>query len=184
MRTSAATALLTSAAILVSATVASGQLESAFRPLPAPEWESFEEMHDFYTRRFESAYGFGLARMPQPPMLDRSGRLDLGRARYAIDRLELVGLLKHSAPVVYTPVRHTGRAADDFRGRALTPFETRALAALRAGTDIEVGAATPSGTLELVGALRGDGSCLKCHKDKKAGDLLGAFTYRLRPSPR
>ena len=37
-----------------------------------------------------------------------------------------------------------------------------------------------SGSIEVMGALRGDGTCLKCHKTAKEGELLGAFTYRLR----
>jgi hypothetical protein len=31
-----------------------------------------------------------------------------------------------------------------------------------------------------MGALRGEPSCLKCHKDRRDGDLLGAFSYTLR----
>lgn len=183
MRLSLINAAMASAATLLSATIVIGQQDNTIK-LVRPEWESFEEMHDFYTRRFESADGFGLSRMPQPPMLDRSGVLDLGRTRYSIERLELVGLLKRTTPVVYVPLRHSVRFdPKDFRGRRPTDFETRALAALRAGRDIESAAGDEPGTLRIVGALRGDGSCLKCHNDKKAGDLLGAFTYTLRPLP-
>jgi hypothetical protein len=174
---------LVSAGILLSTTIVIADQLGAFRSGPPPEWESCEDMQEFYIRRFESALGFGLSRMPTPPMLDRSGVLDLGRARYTIQRLELVGLLNGPDPVVYEPIRHNVKVVEDYRSRALTPFETRALAKLRAGGFMEYAEGPEPGTLLAFGALRGDGSCLKCHKDKKEGDLLGAFTYALRVKP-
>src|SRR5262245_56262345 len=94
-------AALVSAAIVLSATIViAGQLPG-LRLTPPPEWESWEDMQDFYIHRFESAIGFGLSRMPTPPMLDRSGVLNLGHAVYTIERLELVGLLNGPDPVVY-----------------------------------------------------------------------------------
>ena len=62
----------------------------------------------------------------------------------------------------------------------MTDFETRALAALRTGKDIESTTGAAPDTIVVVGALRGDGSCLKCHTERKEGELLGAFTYTLR----
>ena len=184
MKLSLVNAVIATAVVVLNATIVIGQQDSTVRPV-RPEWESFEEMHDFYTRRFDLAEGFGLSRMPQPPMLDRSGVLDLGRTRYSIASLELVGLLKKSTPVVYVPLRHNVRFdPKDFKGRPPTDFETRALAALRAGGDIEVAAGDEPGTLRVVGALRGEGHCLKCHTDRKASDLLGAFTYTLRGGAR
>jgi hypothetical protein len=175
-------AAIAAAVILVSTAIVVGQQPDPFRILPAPEWESVEEMHDFYTRRFESSLGFGVSRMPQPPMLDRSGTLDTGRTRYAVERLELVGLLESATPRVYVPRRHDRLLeAKDFTSRALTPFEARALAALRAGKDVEVAADRGSNALDVLGALRGDGSCLKCHTGSRESDLLGAFSYTLRP---
>jgi hypothetical protein len=35
-----------------------------------------------------------------------------------------------------------------------------------------------------MGSLRAKDSCVSCHRDKKIGDLLGAFTYRLRVLPK
>ena len=64
-------AAMTAAAILLTATIVIAQAPNGLWPAP-PQWESFEEMQDFYIRRFESAQGFGLSRMPQPPMLDWS----------------------------------------------------------------------------------------------------------------
>lgn len=171
------------AAIALSTTIVIAHQLPSLRLTPPPEWESAEDMQDFYIRRFESAIGFGLSRMPTPPMLDRAGELNLGSARYTIDRLELVGVLNGPDPVVYAPIRHNVKTVDDYRGRALTAFETKALAKLRAGGFMDMAEGAKPGTLMVFGALRGDGSCLKCHKDKKEGDLLGAFTYVLRAKP-
>lgn len=147
-----------------------------------PQWESCEEMHDMYTRRFESARGFGLSRMPQPAMLDRSGVLDTGRIKYSVDSIELVGLLKPGGPVAYVPELHSARPTTaDFKSRPLGEFENAALSAFRQGRDI-MSASDPSGALRCVGALRAKDACLRCHEDKKAGELLGAFSYRLRES--
>jgi hypothetical protein len=142
-----------------------------------PQWESCEEMHDMYTRRFAAARGFGLSRMPQPAMSDRTGVLDSGRVKYSLDSIELVGLLKPGAPVVYVPGPHTEKPAD-FKSRPLGEFEDAAIAAFRQGKDI-VSTTDASGSLRCVGALRARESCVGCHQDKKAGDLLGAFSYRL-----
>ena len=152
--------------------------------IPAPRWESCEELHDTYLKRFQSADGFGLSRMMRPPMLDRSGVLDTGRDQYALERIELIGLLQHPQPVVYTPSFHTSRPDPAQKSRALTPFEARALAGLRAGRDLAVEADRNSGVMtNCVGAVRATATCLRCHEDAKAGDLLGAFSYALSRSP-
>jgi hypothetical protein len=139
-------------------------------------------MHDTYVRRFDASTGTGVSRMPQPLMVDRSGSLDFGRDRYAIARLELVGLLKRDRPVAYTLPRWHGSkiVTADFAPRELTDFETRALALLRNGRDIEAADGPERGTMLLMGALRAEPSCLKCHRDKRDGDLLGAFSYVLQ----
>lgn len=169
-------ALFVSAYALVSTT-----LVVAHQRASAPLWHCEEEMHEYYIRRFESSDGFGLSRMPQPPMLDRSGVLQLGGKRYSVDRLELVGLQTASEPIVYVPLRHNlpfNRA--DFKSRPLSPFEKRALNLLRAGRTIELSPGEAPETIEVMGALRGDGTCLKCHKNVREGELLGAFSYRMR----
>jgi hypothetical protein len=38
--------------------------------------------------------------------------------------------------------------------------------------------------LRVVGAIRAGDECLGCHKDKHAGDMLGAFVYTLVPPDR
>ena len=166
-------ALFASAFALVSATLVVAQQR--------PQWLCEEEMHDYYIRRFESSEGFGLSRMPQPPMLDRTGELNLAGKRYSIERLELVGLQTGPEPLAYVPLRHNlPFKSTNYLSRKLSAFEQRALDALRNGGTVERSRGDEPATFEVMGALRAHGSCLKCHQTVKEGELLGAFSYRLR----
>ena len=115
-------------------------------------------------------------------MLERLGILDLGRTRYSIDNIELVGLLQRETPVVYVPAFHGAQPAAGvaFNNRDLTEFEQTALDELRGGHDMATSGSTQLTTLHCMGALRATETCVKCHRANKVGDLLGAFTYRLR----
>jgi len=144
-------------------------------------WESCEEMHDSYVKRFVSAEGFGMSRMMTPHMRDLSGVLDLGRTRYNIESIELIGLLQQPQPAVYVPARHDSGLKLSTGHRAPTTFETSALASFRAGK--EIASQNAPGALRCIGAVRASDACLGCHEDKKRGDLLGAFTYRLKALP-
>lgn len=174
--------VLASAYALFSATLVVAQQGDPLKTIRVPpQWHCEDEMHEYYIRRFESSEGFGLSRMPQPPMLDRTGVLELAGKRYSIERLELVGLQTAPVPVVYMPLRHSlPFKKTDFQSRQLSPFEERALDVLRKGQTVERSPGAESDTIEIMGALRGDGSCLKCHTGVKQGELLGAFSYRLR----
>jgi len=141
-------------------------------------WESCEEMHDSYVKRFVSAEGFGMTRMLTPHMRDTTGVLDLGRTRYKIESIELVGLLQQPQPTVYVPSMHDSGLKSSTGRRAPTSFETSALAGFRTGKGIA--SQNDAGALRCIGAVRAADACLRCHEDKKAGDLLGAFTYRLK----
>ena len=181
-------ATIVSTATLLTATVYSSQesrglprLDQRVLAASPQSWESCEEMHDSYVARFEGAPGFGMSRMAQPPMLDRSGTLDVGRTSYSIVNVELVGLLYRETPVVYIPFRH-GSKPDEltFKDRELNDFEKSSLAAFRAGKGITSTDDEKAGSLACMGALRAKDTCLQCHRTRKEGDLLGAFTYNLR----
>ena len=121
------TAAMIGCVSLLGGAFATAQQDPRTLATQPPQWESCEEMHDMYVRRFESARGFGLSRMPQPAMLNRSGVLDTGRIRYAIDSIELIGLLKPGGPVAYVPELHSARpTAADFKSRPLGEFENAA----------------------------------------------------------
>jgi len=162
-------------AVWGAAVAAVGQ--DPFRPgAPAPRWESCEELHDMYLKRFEGVEGFGASRMYRPPMRDLSGVLETGRTTLSIERLELIGLLQ-KLPVVYTPFSHTSRPDPVLKSRTLTAFEERALTDFRKGRDIAVDA-SEYGPEACVGAVRAKATCVECHDGAKVGDLLGAFSYR------
>jgi cytochrome c553 len=144
-------------------------------------WESCEEMHDSYVKRFVAAEGFGMSRLMTPHMRDISGVLDLGRTRYSVESIELIGLLQQPQPTVYMPARHDFGLKLSTGQRPPTTFETSALASFRSGRDL-VSQDSP-GALRCIGAVRAAAACLRCHEDKKTGDLLGAFTYRLKALP-
>ena len=171
--------LATGLAIVLWGVTVAATSQQLFRPGgPVPHWESCEELHDMYLRRFEGVEGFGVSRMHRPPMRDLSGVLDGGRVPLSLDRLELIGL-QQKVPVVYTPFSHTSRPDPAMKSRTLTEFEERALAAFRKGRDIAVDA-SKDGPDACVGAIRATRTCVECHEGSKTGDLLGAFSYRFR----
>jgi hypothetical protein len=98
-------------------------------------------------------------------------------ARWQVERLELVGLLKHDEPVVY--LSENLPRMDELRDaetRPLDTFEKEALAALRRGEDLmEQGGPD---RMRMLGSLRAAKQCVRCH-DVERGELLGAFSYRL-----
>ena len=65
--------------------------------------------------------------------------------------------------------------------RSLDFFEEAALPSLLAGEDLYI--VSKGDTLRMLGALRATKTCQKCH-DAEIGDLLGAFSYTLRPAPK
>jgi hypothetical protein len=182
MKPTLLTITIASGLVAIAGAVLIAQDTAAVRTSPPQTWESCEEMHDTYVARFEAAPGFGLSRMSRPPMLERSGVLELGRARYTIEQHELVGLLKVNPPAVYVPDWH-GATPVGFKSRELTDFEKQSVAAFKAGKDLASAAGEENGTMRCIGSLRAKASCLSCHRDKKTGDLLGAFTYKLRALP-
>jgi hypothetical protein len=102
--------------------------------------------------------------------------------RWAVQTLDLVGLLLHDEPVAYVSARLP--RMDELREaptRPLDGFEASALEGLRRGEDLVVGG-TPTG-LRMLGAIRSTRQCVACHGGAR-GDLLGAFSYILRRSER
>jgi hypothetical protein len=98
-------------------------------------------------------------------------------ARWRVERLELVGLLKYDDPVVY--LSENLPAMDELRDaptRPLDAFEQQALTALRGGEDLM--AQDGPNRMRLLGSLRAVKQCVRCH-DVERGELLGAFSYRL-----
>jgi hypothetical protein len=98
-------------------------------------------------------------------------------AELRIQRLELIGLVKHAKPVVY--VGKELPRMEELKGaptRGLSDFELVGVAALARGDDLFV-CETPQSVL-MVGAIRSVAQCVDCHGGER-GDLLGAFSYSL-----
>ncbi|QDU24275.1 DUF3365 domain-containing protein [Urbifossiella limnaea] len=105
-------------------------------------------------------------------------RVPEGREWRAV-RVELVGLLKHAEPVVYPSDRLPAMAdLKDAPTRAPDAFEAAGIDAVRRGEAGFVG--RRGDEVRYVGAVRSAEACVKCHGGER-GDLLGAFSYRLRP---
>lgn len=104
--------------------------------------------------------------------------------RWAVRKVELVGILMHETPVAYvTEAKKLPTMADvaNAKTRELTDFESKGLKQLAAGKDAVVVDATTN-QVRMVGAIRMAQACLKCH-DGSRGDLLGAFSYDLVRDP-
>jgi hypothetical protein len=97
---------------------------------------------------------------------------------WKLQRIELVSLLKHEEPGVYVS-EHLPRMQElgDAKTRPLDGFETSALDALVRGQDLQV--LETESQIRMLGSIRAAKQCLSCHSVER-GDLLGAFSYRLR----
>ncbi len=153
-------------------------------------WEGEAKMNDYFVQQFIDSANFGNLRMiPRTMMIDDAMRLirhdpdDLDSkgqpAQYKLDNLELIGIAKHDSPVAFIINRHERSGANfaTVTTRQLTEFETKSLEQLRAGAEAVV-QQEASGCL-VVGPVRARELCLECHAGAKAGDVLGAFSYKL-----
>jgi hypothetical protein len=99
--------------------------------------------------------------------------------QWDVVRVELIGVLLHPKPIAYVSEKLPAMA--ELRGaptRALDEFEVGALQSLKSGETIAV--SMLNGQPRMLGAIRSARQCVECHGGKR-GDLLGAFTYTLRP---
>lgn len=93
------------------------------------------------------------------------------------DRVSLVSLLKHRAPVAY--VSESLPNMQELIGvptRPLNEFESRSLEQLKLGEDLMVN--SDENRIEMLGSIRAISQCMECHQVAR-GALLGAFSYRL-----
>jgi hypothetical protein len=139
--------------------------------------DSLRDFQDSKTNRELNAVRL-IVRPREPGLLQ--DEMKLLEKDWEIKTLDLVGLVKHDHPVVYVsdklpkmkelaqvPTRHL----DFFEQAGLEHFAKNNEPFLR----------TQDGTTRMLGAIRASGDCLKCH-DGKAGTVLGAFSYTLRPA--
>jgi hypothetical protein len=155
-----------------------------------PEREALFAAHSSTLVDFANVRGFGYVRDRdhvagfRPHGIRDSRReafpVPVDSSPWRIGRLELVSLLKFDEPRVYVSPRlpRMGRLGDG-RTRPADGFELAALAALLGGEELYTGKADDE--LCVLGAIRAGKQCLACHSAER-GELLGAFTYRLRPA--
>jgi hypothetical protein len=145
---------------------------------PDTAWKSDAAMHAHFKDSFLGADGNGFSRMIAPQMVINDFMwLTLDTETYKLGTLELIGIAKHDSPVAFVASRHRRPADQARQTRELTTFETEALRKLSAGA--ELSSETQGNRRSVVGALRADQNCILCHSGYKAGDVLGALSYRL-----
>ncbi len=154
----------------------------------APARDELLRMHDDFVLAFVQSEGFGMRRIT--PMMQVMQRYRThGETALWVADLQLIGIARHDPPVVFSSAfqgfQHSeeGMAPAPRReGRPLTDAERADVRALEDGQKLVV---QPQGeALRVTGPVRAASECLGCHKDKRAGDLLGAFVYTLRPLPK
>jgi hypothetical protein len=102
------------------------------------------------------------------------------KSRWRVDHIQLVGILTQAQPIVYLTDKMP--SMDQIRHgktRGLDFFEEVALPKLCEGEDLYI--VQKNDTIRMLGAIRATKTCQKCH-DAEIGDLLGAFSYTLRPA--
>lgn len=174
--------LIAPATLVALAGLAAGV--NAGRPESPDPPRALLKMHDRYVLAFVDSRGFGASRLPA---MSRLLHQPVVGTPWFVADLELIGVAKHDPPRAFggglsMEVFH--RPADTMplersSGRAITAEERQALHALDAGERLVV---VPEGAgLRVTGAIRAGDECLGCHKHERAGDMLGAFVYRLQP---
>lgn len=97
--------------------------------------------------------------------------------RYRLEKLQLIGLLYHSEPVVYDLTTMPDLVhADSAKTRPLDDFENEALSVLQSGEPIA--SKRFDHEVRMLGGIRNAESCVECHQES-TDTLLGAFTYSL-----
>ncbi len=163
--------------------------EQSDSAVATPSQNQLLELHDEGSWRFVNPASLGYVAGKQKAAGFVShrfskARLPLGQtdpaSGWKIARLELVSLLKHKEPRVYVseelPQMEKLKSVPT---RALHEFEQQALPKLWHEEDIVV--AEEANEVLMLGALRARTECLDCHSVKR-GQLLGAFSYSLRPA--
>ncbi len=164
---------------------------TTFRPLAAEPTEAREKLSptdvhlwtyfDFlHPTTFGEAIDDGTYVANRPHGVTYPSSLLLNSERFSLEKLELMGLLLHEAPVVYETDGMPDMesiAKGEIATRALNSFETESLGKLRNGESLVV--ENGGETLLMVGAVRAIDQCIECHQSKP-GDLLGAFSYEFR----
>lgn len=129
-----------------------------------------------YVKSLDAVAGFQshqFRNMPETPVHQDNEQT----ARWMINRLQLVSLLKHDEPRVYL-TDNLPRMEEIVKAptRPLSGFERKGLAVLDRGGDLSIDGGPTR--IRMIGSLRATQQCLECHNAKR-GHLLGALSYEL-----
>ena len=155
------------------------------KPVPKASHSSIQNIHTYYYETFIGSLGMGFSRMPAPPTPTADKWLITGTAnttnelvRYSSESIQLVSLLEHDEPRVYTGASNrTTRTLTTFEVDALRELEAQPLASPLGPQRIIV---SPDKT-RMMGSIVSSSGCIKCHDGTLDGkpQLLGAFTYQI-----
>lgn len=171
-------------AAMVSVVAAAGWTSALGRDGPPRD---LLRMHDDFVLAFVQSEGFGKMRIT--PMMQVMQRYRTrGEKPLWVEDLQLIGIARHNPPMVFSSafqdfqhVEDGARVMPGRTGRPMTAQEAESVRALEDGQRLVV--RTEETGLRVTGPIRAGDECLGCHKDKRAGDMLGAFVYTLRPLP-
>jgi hypothetical protein len=161
----------------------SPSLKESHPELQLPHKNSLNHFHTMGILDFVNPRGFGFVKDRQHVAGFQShgfSRVPEPVGDWKVASVELVGLLRHEKPVVYLSNKLPRMdELSDKSIRQLDAFETTALTELQRGADLHLGEGKDTG--RFLGAIRSTKQCIECHGGER-GALLGAFTYRLRPT--
>lgn len=149
--------------------------------MPADPQQPFAKLHTNSLLDFVNPDGWGYVKSRSEVAgfrPHRFSKVPKPVERWEVRRVELVGLLLHEKPAVYVS-EHLPRM-DELTGaktREPDSFETEGLRAIRGEDDLFTRG--DENAVRMVGAIRSVQQCVECHGGNR-GDLLGAFSYRLR----
>lgn len=145
-----------------------------------------------FVKSLDEVAGFEHHQLKLPTSWNQNLRLNFGptddedpeKTHWKVNRIQLVSLLMHGEPVVYTsdelPNMKTLSSADT-ETRGLNAFEIEGLDKLKTGETVHVQAT--QNRIVMIGEIRASESCCQCHA-VKTNSLLGAFSYEFLRHPR
>lgn len=156
-----------------------GELEAGEPPVDVPD---LAKAHQNGPRVFAPDARKEAASLPQSVL---SFHYDQPTQRWRPDNVNLLAVVDHEQPIVYLtsklrlaeqPGKKEQVVDKSSYTRGLDFFEIAGLEKLAVGEELYI--RTKENHLRVLGALRADTSCLKCH-EARVGELFGAFTYTL-----
>ncbi len=169
----------------VTVTIAAAGWSSAVERGGPPQ--ELLRIHDDFVLAFIDSEGFGQHRLPaMAEVMHRKVKSTQGVHLYVMD-LQMIGVAKHDPPRVFSnemSIYHrpnTRTPPSPPTSRPIEPWERQALHDLDAGQRLIIEKKETG--LRVVGPIRAGVECLGCHKNKRAGDMLGAFVYMLGTVP-